>query len=110
MEPPKMGEGVLGLSLGGDQGFSSSFFSVFAGASAARTTSFAARGVVRDTDLDETALPENADLRAPETFITGATRAAHCAWIIAAIMLALLDGERAWMGAGIAARRDGQSP
>jgi hypothetical protein len=55
-------------------------------------------------------LPENADLRAPETFITGATRAAHCAWIIAAIMLALLDGERAWMGAGIAAARDGQSP
>jgi hypothetical protein len=55
-------------------------------------------------------LPENADLRAPETFITGATRAAHCAWIIAAIMLALLDGERAWMGAGIAAVRDGQSP
>ena len=45
--------------------------------------------------MDETALPENADLRAPETFITGATRAAHCAWIIAAIMLALLDGERA---------------
>jgi hypothetical protein len=40
-------------------------------------------------------LPENADLRAPETNITGATRAAHCAWIIAAIMLALLDGERA---------------
>ena len=46
-----MGEGVLGLSLGGDQGFSSSFFSAFAGASAARTTSFAARGVARDTDL-----------------------------------------------------------
>ena len=89
MEPPKMGEGVLGLSLGGDQGASSFFSSAFfAGASAAR-------GVARDTDLDETALPENADLRAPETFITGATRAAHCAWIIAAIMLALLDGERA---------------
>ena len=90
-----MGEGVLGLSLGGDQGASSFFSSAFAVASAARTTSFAARGVARDTDLDETALPENADLRAPETDITGATRAAHCAWIIAAIMLALLDGERA---------------
>lgn len=101
MEPPKMGEGVLGLSLGGVQGFSSSFFSALAGASAARTVSLAARGADRDTERAWTALPEKADLRAPET--VGATRAAHCAEMIAAIMLALLSRCRAcWLGARIA--------
>ena len=91
----------MGLSLGGDQGFSSSFFSAAAGASAARTVSLAARGADRDTERAWTALPEKADLRAPET--VGATRAAHCAEMIAAIMLALLSRCRAcWLGAGIA--------
>lgn len=87
--------------MGGDQGFSSSFFSALAGASAARTVSLAARGADRDTERAWTALPEKADLRAPET--VGATRAAHCAEMIAAIMLALLSRCRAcWLGAGIA--------
>ena len=96
MLPPKMGEGVLGLSLGGDQGFSSFFAaSFFAGASAANTPKRAARGAARETERAWTDLPEKADLRAVVA-LEGATRAAHCAEMMAAIMRAPGLRCRAW--------------
>ena len=63
------------MSLGGDQGFSSAFSALAGAASAARTVrDTRARGAM-DTERELMALPEKDDLRAPATFIAGATRA-----------------------------------
>ena len=107
MEPPKMGEGVLGLSLGGDQGFSSAFSALAGAASAARTVrDTRARGAM-DTERELMALPEKDDLRAPATFIAGATRAVDI--VKDAIMLATLLGCGVRGGCGNTGSRATQS-
>jgi hypothetical protein len=84
--PPKMGEGVLGFSLGATHSTGSSFFlgaATSAGASAARTRSDARPRVDRDAPEKPAlrdARPEEAGAAA------GATRAAHCACMRAAMV------------------------
>ena len=87
-----MGEGVLGFSLGATHSTGSSFTAALAGASAARTRSACApradRRLTRDTE--ETDAPEKPALREtrPEeaAAAAGATRAAHCACMRAAMV------------------------
>ena len=87
-----MGEGVLGLSLGETRASPPPSSPPSRGVRGAHDE---LRGARRREGhrLGRDGLAGERDLRAPETFITE-RRAAHCAWIIAAIMLALLDGER----------------